>query len=256
MKIKGKATVMATYLLMAQFVLESEVYSQDPTQSPTSAAPTQAADKAKGGAEDASKAPAAAAAAPPPETGLWKQEEMTGDWGGTRSRWKDKGVEIKIELNQFYQGVASGGLETGSEYNGKFDTEFKFDFGKLAGWQFWSADIKTETRFGGPLLPGTGGINPVNTAVIVPGGSGGVFSITTVNVTKLVPLDLKKGNLLAFSVGRYNLLDLIREDFFGGGGTERFFNIAQIGALTVLRQLPLFTYGASFRWVRGGALFI
>ena len=145
---------------------------------------------------------------------------------------------MEFELTQFYQGVASGGIETGSEYNGKFATGFKFDFGKLAGWQFWSAEIRTETRFGGPLLGGTGTISPVNTAMIVPGADGTVFSITAVNVTKLFPIDLKKGDLFAVSVGRFNLLDLIEEDFFAGGGTERFFNIAQIGPLTVLRQGP------------------
>src|SRR5262245_24262780 len=209
MNIKFKAGVVGTIFLTAWLALDPKVYSQAPPPSPTPAAREPAADQAKSSGGEASKT--AAAAAPPPETGFWKQEEMTGDWGGTRSRWKDKGVEIKIETNHFYQGVASGGVETGSEYNGKFDTEFKFDFGKLAGWQFWSADIKTETRFGGPLLLGTGAINPVNTAVIVPGGSGGVFSITTVNVTKLFPLDLKKGNLLAVSVGRYTLLDLLQE---------------------------------------------
>jgi hypothetical protein len=32
----------------------------------------------------------------------------------------------------------------------------KFDLGKLAGWQFWSAEIKAETRVGGPLVTGTG----------------------------------------------------------------------------------------------------
>jgi porin len=170
---------------------------------------------------------------------------------------KDKGVELKFELNQFYQGVASGGVETGSEYNGKLDTNFKFDFGKLAGWQFWSAEIETGTRFGGPLLLGTGGINPVNTAAIIPGaGEGTVFSITAVNVTKLFPLNLKEGDLLALSFGRYNLVDLLDEDLFAGGGTERFFNIAQIGPLTVLRQIPLITNGASFAWVRHGVPFI
>jgi porin len=255
MNIKVKAGVPAAILLTAQFILLSNVYTQDQTPSPTPAAGEQATDKAKSGGEDASK-PAAAPTPPPPETDFWTQGELTGDWGGTRSHWKDKGVEIEIKLNQFYQGVASGGVETGSEYNGKFDTAFKFDFGKLAGWQFWSAEIKTATRYGGPLLLGTGAINPVNTAVIVPGGDGTVFSITSVNVTKLFPIDLKKGELLAVSVGRYNLLDLLDEDFFAGGGTERFFNIAQIGPLTVLRQIPLITNGASFAWIRGGEPFI
>jgi hypothetical protein len=97
------------------------------------------------------------AGAQPPLTGLAQQEELTGDWGGVRTRWKDKGVLLDSSLTQFYQGVASGGTETGSEYN---------------------------------------------------------------------------------ATAQATLLD---EDFFAGGGTERFFNIAQIGPLTVLRQVPLIT---------------
>jgi porin len=254
MNIKVKAGVVTTILFSTLLIPQSEIYCQDSASSSKTAAREQAADKAKSG-EDAPKA-ATAPAAPTPEPDFWTQEEMTGNWGGTRSHWKDKGVEIEFKLNQFYQGVASGGIETGSEYNGKFATAFKFDFGKLAGWQFWSAEVKTETRFGGPLLGGTGTISPVNTAIIVPGADGTVFSITSANVTKLFPIDLKKGDLFAVGVGRYNLLDLLDEHFFAGGGTDRFFNIAQIGPLTVLRQVPLITNVVSFAYVRRGEPFI
>ena len=194
--------------------------------------------------------------APPPATDFLHQEELTGDWGGTRTKWKNKGVEVDSSLTQFYQGIASGGTETGSEYNGTLQARLAFDVGKLAGWNFWSAEVKAETRFGGPLLLSTGTISPVNTAAIVPGADGTVFSVTAVNVTKLFPINLKEGKLVAFSFGRYNLLDLIDEDFFAGGGTERFFNLAQIGPLTVLRQVPLITNSINLAYVRGGEPFI
>jgi porin len=181
---------------------------------------------------------------------------MTGEWAGTRSKFEERGVELDLKVAQFLQGVASGGIRTGSEYNGKFQTAFKLDLGKLAGWKFWSAEIKTETRFGGSLLGRTGTINPVNTAAIIPGADGTVFSITALNITRLFPLDLKAGNLLAVSVGRFNLVDLLEEEFFAGSGIERFLNIAQIGPLTVLRQVPLITNAVNFAYVRGGEPFI
>jgi hypothetical protein len=62
-----------------------------------------------------------------------------------------------------------------------------------------------------------------------------VFAITALNATRLFPIDLKTGELMAIAFGRFNLIDLLDEDFFAGGGTERFFNIAQIGPLAVLR---------------------
>jgi len=196
------------------------------------------------------------ASTPPTATGFLRQEELTGNWGGLRTRWKDKGVVFDSSFTQFYQGVASGGIETGSEYNGKLQAGFKLDFGKLAGWEFWSADVKAEFRFGGPLVTGTGSISPVNTASIVPAGDGEVVSMSSLNITRLFPIKLDKGELFAISAGRYNLLDLLDEEFFAGEGTDRFFNIAQIGPLTVLRQVPLITNGFSFAYIRAGEPFI
>lgn len=147
---------------------------------------------------------------------FWHQETMTGDWGGTRSRWKEKGVELEFKTIHFYQATTSGGLREDSEYNGKFETIWKFDLGKVAGWKYWSSEMKAEVRLGGPSLGGTGAINPVNTAVLGPGVNGSVVSVTALNFTRLIPKDLKKGDLYAISFGRYNMLDLIDEDFFAG----------------------------------------
>lgn len=57
-------------------------------------------------------------------------------------------------------------------------------------------------------------------------------------------------------MGRFNLLDLLQEDFFAGEGTERFFNMAPIGSLTVLRQVPLITNMVNFAYIRHGEPFI
>jgi len=167
-----------------------------------------------------------------------------------------KAVKLDASLTQIYQAITSGGIETGSEYNGTAQAKLTFDFGEIAGWDFWSAEIKGEVRFGGPLMTGTGSINPINTAAMIPGSEGTLFSVTAVNVTKLFPIDLTAGRLFVLSFGRYNLIDLLEEDFFAGGGTERFFNIAPIGPLTVLRQVPLITTAVTMAYVKGGEPFI
>jgi porin len=193
--------------------------------------------------------------APPPAPDFLHQEALTGDWKGARTKWKAKGVELTSSLTQFYQGVSSGGTGTSSEYNGTAQAKANFDLGKLAGWNYWSAEIKAEMRFGGPLVTSTGTISPVNTAAIIPDSDGTVFALTAVNVTRLFPVDLKEGKLVALSFGRYNLVDLIDEDFFAGGGTERFMNLAQIGPLTVLRQVPLVTNAVNLAYIRDGEPF-
>ena len=200
--------------------------------------------------------PATAQPSQSPAPDFFHQDELTGDWAGARTNAKNKGFELASSLTQFYQGVSSGGTGTSSEYNGTAQGLLKFDLGKLAGWEYWSAEVKTEVRFGGPLITSTGTISPVNTAAIIPGADGTVFSVTAVNVTKLFPINLKEGKLFALSFGRYNLIDVLDEDFFAGGGTERFFNLAQIGPLTVLRQVPLVTNAVNLVYIRGGEPFI
>ncbi|MCM3873054.1 MAG: carbohydrate porin [Pyrinomonadaceae bacterium] len=177
---------------------------------------------------------------PTPEVDFWHRETVTGDWDGARTRWKEEGVELEFKLTQFYQVTVSGGVRHENEYNGVFETNFKFDLGKIAGWKYWSAEIQSETRFGGPALGGIGTINPVNTAAIIPGANGSVVSVTALNFTRLIPKDLKKGDLFAVSFGRFNLLDLLNEDFFAGSGKERFFNMAGVG--------PLRQVGQAFVW--------
>jgi len=189
---------------------------------------------------------------PVPEPDFWRQETLTGDWGGTRSRWKEKGIELEFKYVGIFQKIASGGLSDKSSLSNKLETTWKFDLGKVAGWKYWSSEIKAEWRFGGPAITGTGGINFTNTAAIIPGASGSVVSVTAVNFTRIIPKDLKKGDLYVVSFGRYNLLDELDEDFFAGGGVDRFMNIAPIGPLTVLRQVPLITNAFTFATVKGG----
>src|SRR6476619_4876545 len=222
---------------------------------PSAGAPVASTGASAAGNRPGRAAQAAAAQPPAPAPDILHRDVLTGDWNGARTTWKNKGVDLASSLTQFYQGVSSGGTGTSSEYNGTAQAKLDFDFGKLAGWNYWSAEIKAEARFGGPLVTSTGTISPVNTAAIIPGTDGTVFAITAVNVTRLFPVNLKEGKLVVLSFGRYNLVDLIDEDFFAGGGTERFFNLAQIGPLTVLRQVPLITSAVNLAYVRGGEPF-
>src|SRR6185436_3915335 len=77
-------------------------------------------------------------------------------------------------------------------------------------------------------------------------------TVTNARFSSFVEENLQEGKLFALSFGRFNLLDTHQEDFFAGGGTERFLNIAQIGPLTVLRQVPLITNLVSFAYIKGG----
>ncbi|MCM3902336.1 MAG: hypothetical protein ND866_11565, partial [Pyrinomonadaceae bacterium] len=124
MNIRAKTFALGTFLFAALVVADSNIYGQSPTPSPSPASGESAADKSKSEAEAAAQAAKPAAT---PEADFWKREQMTGDWGGDRSRWKEGGVDLEFKLTQFYQGVASGGISEGSEYNGKFEYTMKLD---------------------------------------------------------------------------------------------------------------------------------
>jgi len=71
--------------------------------------------------------PQATAAQPAqtPAPDFFHQEELTGDWNGARTIWKNKGVELASSLTQFYQAVASGGTGTSREYNGTAQAQLR-----------------------------------------------------------------------------------------------------------------------------------
>src|SRR5215467_8856029 len=88
-----------------------------PTPSSQSGSPTSAADQKPDSVP-----------APSPESDFWHRETVTGDWGGTRTRWKERGLEMEFTLTGFVQGTATGGLTRRTVANGKLESQFNLDF--------------------------------------------------------------------------------------------------------------------------------
>jgi porin len=64
---------------------------------------------------------------------LWQQETLTGDWGGTRTALKDKGIDVSLIYINEVLSVLSGGINQRASYEGRFDVSIDTDLGKLAG---------------------------------------------------------------------------------------------------------------------------
>src|SRR5262245_41592985 len=113
MSIKVNTNIVLTIFVLVQFGLGPGAYGQEPKPpAPSQAEPItdkEKTEKEKTDKDNADKpkpeplaaftaplkptqAPAAAGkpATPPPVPDFWHQEEMTGNWGGVRSKWKDK----------------------------------------------------------------------------------------------------------------------------------------------------------------------
>ena len=196
-----------------------------------------------------------AAASPTADDDYWDGEWLTGDWDGERKRLREKGVELDFRLTQGYQGVANGSVLEHGAYGGKFDTDFKVNMEKLAGWKGFSWQVRTETRFGDfAKVVGTKMI-PV-TYLITPKASETVGAISALNFTQLIPLDAKKGNFIMLGAGRYYGFDGADSPFNGGGGHTTFMHLAFNGTPTNGRLVPSVTNGANFAWIRKGNPFL
>src|SRR5215467_3184936 len=99
--------------------------AQTPAPSPAVGPPTPASDIARNEGNIGTQEAAKPAATPEPD--FWHRETITGDWGGDRTRLKEKGVELIFQLSNFYQGTADGGVREVSVYNGKFLAGAKID---------------------------------------------------------------------------------------------------------------------------------
>ena len=68
-------------------------------------------------------------ASPPPD--IWQQDTLTGDWGGARTALKDHGLDLSINYIGEVLSNLSGGLNRGTQYQGRLELSADTDFEKL-----------------------------------------------------------------------------------------------------------------------------
>jgi len=190
-----------------------------------------------------------------PAESEFSEGNATGDWNGTRSRWAEKGYEFELSWTNFWQGVSAGGLDHRMNYGGKFIGAIKIDGTKAGLFKNSIIEMGGEFRYEDSAVRDVGAAIPVNTALISPGEEGAVLGVNEFNYTQLFIRD-KGLNIYAFSVGKFDTLDLFDEPFQGLSGIPKFFNLNQNGPVTAGRTVPIVTNGATFAWIRKGQPFI
>lgn len=160
-------------------------------------------------------------------------------------------LKTEISFTQFVQGPVAGGLEEAGSYGGKFELKLHLDLGKVGLVPGGSVYTKLATRYGDVATPNVGALVPVNTALIEPQRSGTATSLIALNYTQLIPLNVQRKRVLAVSVGRFAMLDLIPD----GTGVTGMMNLGQLFPTTEARNVPLVTLGLSASYiVKGEAL--
>jgi porin len=206
------------------------------------------------GSTGSTATPAAQAAVPtqaPLTVKDWvNRPQMLGDWGGARTRAEDNGFQLGASWTQFFQWApmtSPNGDTRDYLYGGKADFRATGDFGKMNDkWNGLSAAAHVEFRYGEvPLLPG-GTFVPVNSALLMPGREDFVIDITSIYVTKMF------GDTMMLQAGRFNMFDNYERPFTGGGGTEKFNNLAFVLPPLLARTTPMVAEGVFFSTLKDG----
>ena len=68
----------------------------------------------------------------------WKEDNLTGDWGGTRAELYKKGIDFGFTHKSDFLANTSGGLKRGSAWMGHTEARLGLDLDKLLGWDVTS----------------------------------------------------------------------------------------------------------------------
>ena len=156
--------------------------------------------------------------------GLWERDKLTGDWGGARTSLSDKGFDFDLRFTNYWQWVASGGVNTNGEYGGTLDYRLNFDFGKLGLWKGGSVNMHARTRFGQDVSADAGSFVLPNAGMLMPSpGDYHGTDITGLVYSQFFPAF---GTLANVTVGKLDVIDTVT-GFFPhiGYGQEGFWNV-------------------------------
>lgn len=178
---------------------------------------------------------AEAAAQTPPNP--FKGNFLFGDWGGTRLKMAEKGVNFDISLTQFGQ-ILSGDRGNSFDYYGNHvDVFVAIDTEKAGMWKGGGIGSHIEYRLG--KVPLGLRLFPPNTALFIPNSDERRVEVTSLFITQ------KIGKTTTVMFGKISTIDLLASaPFIGGRGIDGFMNIGFVAPPNGIT--PVSTYGALF----------
>ena len=165
---------------------------------------------------------------------------LTGDWGGTRQEWANKGITLDAYLTQVGMGVVSGGRDSGWEYLGRGEIDLNLDTAKLGLWPGGLFSVIAEGHFGRSIFPHTGALLPADLNEAIPEVDDS-FVIPQLMYTQFL------SEKLGIFVGKMTTITPNSGDmneFAHGKGDHQFLNTAFCADPVILLTAPYSTFGA------------
>jgi porin len=172
-------------------------------------------------------------------SGICDTSEFNHQFMSAAQSMAERGIVYAPVVTQFYQGVASGGLEQTFEYGGKVDQFLILDSGKLGLWDGMTMAMHVETRFGQDVNVDAVGLAPVNVAMLFPNPGEHDTAITGLSFAQAITDDVQA------TFGKFNALDLLSSiNPQSGRGVNGFMNASMVLPLGIARLTPLSFMGA------------
>ena len=171
---------------------------------------------------------------------IYERSKLTGDWLGCRTCLSDCGITLDLSSTQYYQGVATGGLEQAFPYGGRNDYFLNLDGEKLGLNEGYFVTLHGETRYGETVNSLAGTLLPPNLLLALPLPEGAVTALTGVTFTQNVSDELQ------IYYGKFNTLDDYEQPLTGATNLTGFQNTAMLYNPVFARTVPYSTFGAGF----------
>ncbi len=174
------------------------------------------------------------------------RQHLLGDWLGLRPCLAGHGIIADLQLIQFYQGVASGGVNQADAYGGKLDYQFTFLGEQLGLWKGFTTILHAETRFGDDINVDAGSLAFPNVNMLYPLPGQHDTAITSLLFMQTL------SERYALAAGKLNLLDLWSMLYPNSGrGIDGFMNLSMVATPTFIRTTNLAMNGAGLLVMEG-----
>jgi len=137
---------------------------------------------------------------------IWTRDKLSGDWGGLRTDLGERGVDIDLRFNQYYQDVTEGGVRENGEYAGKLDAIVNVN-GEQLGLLF--LNLHAEYQYGDTIMPDAGALSFNNTSLLYPTPGDTAMEVTGWSVTQ--GLYQKGDTAVALTAGKIHIADLLNQ---------------------------------------------